>query len=155
MKYNFQLQEFPNSNFEIDTSIWTGRSQLFKDNVRIQQSDEKGKPFLIPDMNGNLVMAFPKTSFPDPVPNLTIGGKKIQIVEKLKWFEYLIGGLPILLLLGGALGGAIGALGSIINFRIFRQEGITAIKYLKIFGIIFSCFLIYLLIAGYLNNFFN
>lgn len=148
MKYNFQLLDFPNSNFEIETSIWTGKSKLQMDNIQEEQSKEKGKPFLIPLAIGDFVKAFPKTSFPDLVPKLEINGIENQIVEKLKWFQYLIGGLPILLLfLGGALGGGIGALGAIINFNIFRKDGTEFSKYTKIIGIVFGSYILYFLIV--------
>lgn len=148
MKYNFQLPDFPNSNFEIETSIWTGKTKLQKDNVQIEQSSEKGKPFLIPNSSGEIIKAFPKQSFPDFVPILEINGTKNQIVEKLKWFQYVLGGLPILLVfVGGAIGGAIGAVGTITNYNVFRQEGIELSKYLKIIGITVVSFVLYFTIA--------
>lgn len=30
MKYNFQLPDFPNDSFELETSAWTGKPRLFK-----------------------------------------------------------------------------------------------------------------------------
>ena len=134
----------------------TGKSKLFMDGTEINQSKEKGKPFLIPTTTNEFLKAFPKQSFPDYVPTLEINGVKNQVAEKLKWFEYLIGGLPILLLfLGGAIGGAIGVAGAIINFNIFRQEGTSTSKYLKVIGIVIGCFILYLLIAGLLYKLVN
>lgn len=154
MKYKFQLPDFPNSNFEIKTSIWTGKSILFKDNVQVGQSNETGKPFLIPNETGSLVMAFPKKAFPDFVPTLEINGIKYHIVEKLKWYQVALGGFPILLLfIGGALGGAIGALGTIINFTIFRQVGSDALKYLKVLGVIIASFTLYFILAITITEF--
>ena len=92
MKYKFQLSDFPNSSFEIETSIWTGKSKLFKDNVQVEQSKEKGKPFIIPNGTEEPIKAFPKPSLPDVVPTLEINGIKNQIVPKLKWFQYVLGG---------------------------------------------------------------
>jgi len=156
MKYNFQLLDFPNSNFVIETSIWTGKSKLLMDNRQIEQSKEKGKPFLIPTINNEFIKAFPKQSFPDFVPVLEINGTKNNIVEKLKWFQYALGGLPILLLLvGGAIGGIIGAVGTIINYNIFRQEETPIIKYLKVISIIILSYILYFVIVLIIHNLMN
>jgi hypothetical protein len=148
MKYNFQLSDFPNSNFEIETSIWTGKSKLFMNNSEIKKSTEKGKPFIIPRADGSLALAFPKQTYPDLIPTLEINGKINHIVEKLKWFEYFVGGLPIILIfVGGAIGGLIGVIASLTNFNVFRQEGNPIVKYMKVIGITGASYLVYLLVV--------
>lgn len=148
MKHNFQLSDFPNSYFEIETSIWTGKSKLFMNNTELKKSTEKGKPFLIPRPNGSLALAFAKQTYPDLVPTLEIDGKINHIVEKLKWHEYMIGGLPIILIfLGGAIGGLIGVIASLTNFIIFRQGGNPMLKYSKVIGITGVSYLAYLLLV--------
>lgn len=149
MKHIFQLPQFPNSNFEVQTSIWTGKSTLIMDNEILEKADEKGKPFLIPINDAEFVKAFPISSFPDSISVLEINGEKIQILEKLEWYQYVIGGLPVLLLfVGGAIGGGIGAFGAATNFSIFRQEGSDISKYLKVVGVIVGSYLLYLVVAG-------
>jgi len=148
MKHNFQLSDFPNSNFEIETSIWTGKSKLFMNNSEVKKSTEKGRPFLIPRVDGSLAVAFAKKSYPDLVPTLEIDGKINRIVEKLKWYEYIVGGLPIILIFaGGLIGGIIGAIASLTNFNIFRQEGNPMLKYAKVIGITGVSYLVYLIIV--------
>lgn len=150
MKYNFKLLEFPNTTFEIESSIWTGKSTLMKDGIIVAQSSEKGNPFLIPNGKDTFLKAFPKSSFPDSVPVLEINGKKHHILEKLKWWQYLIAGLPILLLfMGGAIGGALGGVTTVINLSIMRQSGSEVLKYLKVIGIVLAAYLGYALIASY------
>jgi hypothetical protein len=57
------------------------------------------------------------------VPQLIVDDKVIDIVEPLKWYQWVWVGLPILLVfIGGALGGLIGAIGAIINAKVFRTE---------------------------------
>ena len=151
MKHEFQLSAFPNSNFEIEKSVLTGKLKLQKDNIQVEQSKEKGKPFLVPDETGEVIKVFPKISLPDFVPALEIDGKIIHIFEKLKWFQYLLGGIPILLLFwGGALGGAIGALGAITSFQMFRKEGTETTKYLKVIGIVLASFILYAILVSLL-----
>lgn len=118
------------------------------DTVQVEQSKEKGKPFLIPSSDGTIVKAFPKPALPDFVPMLEIHGIKNQTAERLTTFQYVIGLLPILLLfLGGAIGGAIGAVGAITNFYILRQEGTEMSKYAKVIGIIMTSYIVYTLVV--------
>ncbi len=148
MKHQFHLADFPNSNFEIETSIWTGKSKLLKNNIQVEQSKEKGRPFLIPNGDNEFVKAFPKPSFPDFATTLEINGNKNYTVEKLKWFQYVLGGLPIILLfIGGALGGAIGIVGAITSYNIFRQDGSDFSKYLKVIGTVAATFALYFVFA--------
>lgn len=153
-KYHFKLPDFPNSNFALEVSIWTGRSKLFMNNQQLERSKEKGKPFLIPKGNNEFLKAFPKQSFPDLIPTLEVNGVKNNIAEKLKWFQYLLGGIPILLLFfGGVLGAVIGVIATMTNYNIFRQEGILINKYLKVIGIIVSSLIIYLVLITLLQKF--
>ncbi len=75
---------------------------------------------------------------------MEINGIKNQIVEKLKWFQYAIGGIPILLLF---VGGAIGVLAAMTNFNIFRQDGTEISKYAKVLGVVVGSYILYFLFA--------
>ncbi len=148
MKHHFQIPDFPNADFEIETSVLTGKSTLLKDNVQVEQSKEKGKPFLIPNGGGDLVKAYTKPAFPDSIPTLEINGTKHRIVEKLKWYQYALAALPVLLLfVGGAIGGALGAAGMVISINMFRQEGSETSNYIKVIGVIALTFFIYFALA--------
>jgi hypothetical protein len=152
MKHQFHLPTFPGSEFELETSIWTGKSKLHKDGLVVEQSKETGKPFLVPAADGGIVKAYPKPSLPDLAPTLEINGVKNRVVEPLQWHQYLVGALPILLLfLGGAIGGGIGAVGTITNYNLFRQEGSMVSKYGKVIGVVCLCYLLAALIAGQLG----
>lgn len=155
MKYNFTLPDFPNVSFEIESSIWTGKSKLTQNGVIVEQSKEKGKPFLIKTAEGLLIKAFPKNTA-DFSLTLEINGKKYRVAEKLKWYEYTIGALPILLLfVGGMIGGAIGGGCMVINFSIFREDGTILSKYTKVIGITGLCYGVYFLVSTFLLGMFN
>ncbi|WP_375561780.1 hypothetical protein ACE193_04295 [Bernardetia sp. OM2101] len=148
MKHQFQLPDFPNTLFEIETSIWTGKPNLKKNGIQVERSNEKGKPFLISTDTGKTVKAYHKTSFPDFAPTLEIDGIKHQVTPQLKWFQYILGGLPILLVfVGGAIGGLVGMFATAINFNIFRQDNSSTSKYLKVIGIIIASYTIYFVCA--------
>ena len=154
MKHIFELPDFPSSIFEIEEPFFLGKQKLYKDGVEVEQLKEKGKPFLIPNEYGAVIKVFPKKSFPDMATVLEINGVKNQVYNKLKWSEYIIGALPILLIVvGGGIGGAIGALGTIINFNIFRSKGSEISKYVKTLSISIITFIIYFLLAIALSKF--
>ena len=148
MNYEFQLPGISSSNFELVTSMWTGKSKLWMDNLPVEQSKEKGKPFLIPTPDGAITKAFPKQPLNDFAPILEIDGVKNLIVEPLKWYQSIISGLPIaLFFIGGGFGALIGLLSTFINFNIFRQMGNEPAKYLKVTGVIFGACFLYFVIA--------
>lgn len=156
MIYRFTMVDFPGSEFELETSIWSSKITLRKDDIEIEQSREKGKPFIIPRENQDIVKAFPKTTYPELIPAFEINGTKYEILEKLEWYKYLIGGLPLILIfIGGGVGGAIGALGALLNFNIFRQDGVEINKYLKVIGISLASVFLYIVLVSLISDLIN
>ena len=156
MKHTFTLPEFPGSVFEIETSIWTGKSNLWMDEVPVEQSSEKGKPFLIRKADGGYVQAFPKPAFPELFPDLEINGTKHKIVEKLKWYQYALAALPLLLVFaGGAIGGGVGMLGTIFGLQAFRQQGTELANYIKVIAIVVASYILYFSAAAFLHLLIN
>ena len=140
------LYGYPNDTFEIEHSAMTGKVKITKNGVELKQSTEKGKPFLLIQENGVVEHLYVKGSFPDFAPFLELNGEKIEIVEKLKWYQYAIGGLPMLLIfVGGLIGGGIGGGLSAYNFSVFRGDN-TEI------GITILGFVVYLVLSGLIVN---
>lgn len=136
MVYNFQLPQFPNVNFIMNHSFFTGKQTLLMDNKVVKQLKEKGKPFELLTNNGLKIKAYPKATLPDFVPNLYIDGEKYLIAKPLKWYQHVFGALPVLLLfVGGFLGGILGVTSSIINFSVFRTNKSNIIKYFIILAV--------------------
>jgi hypothetical protein len=84
-----------------------------------------------------------KYNWLDPVPKIIVGDDSVELAPSLKWYEYVWGGIPIVLVfVGGALGGFVGALGACANGRIFRSNRDAYAKYgisaLITFGAIFA-----------------
>jgi hypothetical protein len=64
-----------------------------------------------------------QTNFVDSIPAVLINGEKVLVVRALKWYEYVWVGIPILLVfIGGALGGGIGAAATYVNGRLIRSK---------------------------------
>lgn len=137
MEYAFKLSDYPNDNFKINSSFWKGITSFTMNGKPLKTIKEKGKPFEIPKPNGDgFTKAYIKPSLPDFAPTLFIDGKKHLTAEKLKWYEYVIGGLPILLVFsGGFIGAIIGAPISLTNFQIIRTEEKPVLKYAKVIGL--------------------
>ena len=86
-------------------------------------------------------------------PFLELNGEKIENVEKLKWYQYAIGGLPMLLIfVGGLIGGGIGGGLSAYNFSVFRGDNTEVMKYVKVIGITILGFVVYLVLSGLIVN---
>ena len=81
------------------------------------------------DNNAEIAMRF-RHRFFDPIPNLEIGGNLMQLAPPLKWHQYAWMMLPILLVIGGGLLGAIcGVIAMMLSAHIFRSERPVALRY--------------------------
>lgn len=149
MKYKFTIDSYPDSKFELESSVLTGRSYLYMDGKLLKQSTEKGLPFLIPTKTG-IVKGFPKSTFPDFAPTLLIDGQKHQVAPKLEWYQFALGALPVLLVfLGGAVGGALGIAATIFNFQAFRSESNMSTKYARVITTNIAAYVIFLVLANF------
>ena|SRR5690606_10634191 len=147
MKHPFTLPDFPDSVFEIETSIWSGKPVIYRDGAILPRSKEDGEPFLIVDAAGQDTRAYPKMTILDLIPALEINGITYQTVEKLTWYQYIIALLPMtMIIVGGLLGGVIGAVASLFNLQLFRTEGSDGMKYLKVIGTTVFAFILYFVV---------
>lgn len=148
MRNSFTLPHFPDSTLEIETSIWTGRSTLWKDGVELERSSESGKPFLALSDSGDLYKMYPKPSFGELTPPLEIDGIKYSTAEKIHWYQYALSATPMLLVfLGDGTGSGIGALGTVMNLKTFSTDEPVIMKYLKVIGISILAYVLYSLLA--------
>ena len=65
----------------------------------------------------------------DPVPIVEYDGRQIEVVRRLRWYEYVWMALPILLLHGGALGALFGIGAIHVSSRIIRSERSAWVRY--------------------------
>jgi hypothetical protein len=136
MKFPFQLSEFPNSDFQLDVDPFLGRNKIYQDGVLLNKlTKEKGKPFEVTSKLGANTLIYLKLNAPDIiVPKIMVNGSEVMFVEKLKWWEYVLAWMPLILLFtGGAIGGGIGGATSGLNCVILRKPMSPAKKYALIF----------------------
>ncbi len=84
----------------------------------------------------------------DFVHVVTFRGRKFPLEERLSPLEYVLGGLPVLLIfIGGAIGAAIGIMGAIWTYDYFRTEKRTGMQIAVALGIAALCYVLYLAVA--------
>lgn len=84
----------------------------------------------------------------DFVHVVSFRGRKTALEKRLSTLEYIIGGLPVLLIFaGGLLGALVGFMGAVWTYDYFRTEKRTGIQVAVALGIAVVCCLVYLALA--------
>lgn len=130
MGYTTNIEGFEGQNIEVNTSFWTG-TKLLVNGDPAQKGNKRGE-MILQRNDGKQVIATWKPQFLGlDVPQLTVDGKPVILVEPLKWYQWVWSGWPIILLfIGGALGAIAGMVSFSINTKIFRTEMNDALKYI-------------------------
>lgn len=82
---------------------------------KLKVKDNQGQEVLIIPNHGPMMM--------DPWCGVKIKDQVIRLREPLKWYQYCLGGWPMLMVgFGGAIGGALGFMASYFNLSIFRSR---------------------------------
>ncbi|MNM81619.1 hypothetical protein D3C81_936300 [compost metagenome] len=102
-----------------------GKFNVFWNGMKIQKTDGK-YPVNMNNESKSLDISRHKIT---GAPIVLLNGQEIEIANKLKAYQWVISMLPLLLILiGGALGGLLGALGFSVNVLLFRSKLPTAVK---------------------------
>jgi hypothetical protein len=89
---------------------------------------KRGK-YTVRDNKGKELLLRLKYNLVDPVPKLEIEGEDIELAPPLKWYQYVLIGLPlVLVVIGGAVGAFIGVITAYANVFIFRSSKNTLMK---------------------------
>lgn len=135
MKYPFQLEEYPGSQFEIESNFRSGKIFMYKDGEKLLRvRDLEGQPFSVIGPTGELTHIYAKNAFPDPAPKITVNNTRIHYVQPVKWYEYVVAAFPIILalFLGAYFGVLAGIPICILNFQILRSSFPTPVRYLAV-----------------------
>ncbi|ATW26925.1 hypothetical protein [Candidatus Formimonas warabiya] len=150
MIYKTNLPTNSNLEITIETSLWS-KPKFYVNGKLTERVKEKGNPYIIKLEDGTSEKVFLKLNPFDNVPIIKFKDEEILFVRKLYWYEYVLGGLPlILVIIGGALGGLLGALGAIMNFRIIRTDYSLPLKAVFILGVTILSYFCYILVASLL-----
>jgi hypothetical protein len=149
MQWHFALPGSSTPSCRLEKSFWLGQLKLWCQGREVPRSKEKGKPFLIRGSDGSQARVHVKGNGWDYVPRLEVDGLRVLLDRPLSTLEYVVGGIPLLLMfLGGAIGGATGAIGTVYNYRVLRATASIPMKALGLVGVTGLSFLTYLVVAA-------
>ncbi len=132
----FQI-DYP--NFKLNKLIvrgsFYGKPKLFLNGKKVKPTNRnifsRKRKYKIKNDNGTVITAILIYRWMDAIPILEIDGIKIEIRKSLKWYEYIWIAIPLILMfIGGAIGGFIGAVGILTNSVLFRKFTSQFAKYL-------------------------
>jgi hypothetical protein len=147
MEWHFALPGSPARSCRLEKSFWLGSLRLWHQGREVPRSKEKGKPFLVPRPDGTQARVQIKSGF-DYLPKIEVDGQALSVGRPLTTLEYVLGGLPmVLMFVGGAIGGASGAVGTMFNYRILRATTSVPMKVLGVAAVTGLTFLTYLVLA--------
>ena len=130
MNYIAKIEGLENQNIEAKVSFWSG-PKLLVNGEPAHKGTKRGE-MVLQRNDGKQVSVTWKPQFLGlDIPQLVVDGKTINLVEPLKWYQWLWGGWPAMLLfVGGALGGITGMIAVVINAKVFRTEMSGVLKYM-------------------------
>lgn len=109
-----------------------------------------GHQYALPAAGGGAVEATVRSAFADPYPTVEVNGVRHRTGPSVPAALRVLTLLPILLMVavGGALGGLIGALGFVVNVgAVTRIRTPTAVKALIMVGVSAVAFVLWLAVA--------
>ena len=130
MDYQMNIEGFEGQNLQVHVRFWSG-PQLLVNGEPVPKGGKRGE-MRFQRNDGKQVTATWKPQFLGlDIPQLTIDGKTIRLVDPLKWYQWIWGGWPVILIFaGGLLGGAAGLIGLLLNAKVFRTDLSGGLKYI-------------------------
>jgi hypothetical protein len=127
MRIEVKHPAFKTRRLEVEPASFFAGPKLFLNDVLQKR---KGTQYTIASDSGQELPVKVLYNFLDPIPKLKIGDDTLILAKPLQWYEYVWIGIPMLLVfVGGAVGGFIGAGSTVINGRIFRSDRSSSAKY--------------------------
>ena len=130
MNYTANIEGFEGQNIEVKMGFWAG-PKLLVNGEPAPKGNKRGEMTLERNDGKDATAKWKQQALGLDVPQLIVDEDVITLVEPLKWFQLVWGGLPILLVfMGGLLGGLTGFIGFSANTKIFRTDMNDVVKYL-------------------------
>ena len=122
MRFKLEHPALESEDVVLNISGLFGNPELLHNDRPLMEKSAGTNIYTIKKESGVVTIALEPEMF-DPFPQLEIEGDKYPIGRKLNPFDYLVVGLPMLLIfVGGAIGGILGFLASSINARVMRMR---------------------------------
>jgi hypothetical protein len=146
MSYPVKLPGFEDREIVVEPAGFFSGPKLLVDGQPAPKGRGRGEMLVRRSDGKDVVFSF-RSNFLD-VPALMIDGKPLNLVEPLKWYEWVWNGLPLVLIVtGGALGGAIGVIAMSFNIKIFRSSQSAVLKYAVTAAVGAAAFVVYRVLA--------
>lgn len=132
---------------ELRLEYGTFKQRLYQDGREIPRQGRFNPKYFVTNTSGEqeemkIVFGF------DFVHVVMFRGQKIDLEERLSAREYIVGGLPVLLiLLGGLIGALFGFVGATFNYNYMRQEKSFVKQLLVSLGVSVFCYIAYFMFA--------
>lgn len=145
MQLEIQHPAFRTQRLAVETAGWFSGPKLLLNGSAVKK--QKGR-FPVASDSGEETPVQLKYNFLDPIPKVAIAGETLQVAPSFRWYEYAWIGIPMLLLfIGGAIGGGVGAMGAIANGHVFRSGYSTPARYGLSAFVTVAAFIVYGVLA--------
>jgi hypothetical protein len=143
----FQIPDAPGTEIVVRRGFWTATKILEGGQPLSRLSGRKG-PFVLP-LNDGTSRTLSVRGFLNP--SIQVDGQTYPLERRLRPYEYLLVGIPLLLAIpgitGGALGFALGFGGALGNARLARSAMHLPLRILSMVGLSVCLAVIYILVA--------
>lgn len=129
-----------------------GNPELYQNGEKLFEKSLGTNIYIIRSEEGPVTIALEPKKL-DPFPRLEIAGEKYPIGRKLSFFDYIIVGLPMtLLLIGGVIGALLGFLATSFNARIMRMPKSAFERYGFCLASFLAAFVVWYFLAIGINS---
>jgi hypothetical protein len=130
----------------VTTNAFWGRPAVTVGGVPAPRTGKR--QYALPAAAGGAVEATVRSAFADPYPTVEVNGAQHRTGPSVPVVLRVLAPLPILLVaVGGALGGLIGALGFVANLAVARTRAPSVVKALIMVGVSVVAYVVWLAIA--------
>ena len=128
MRYQIILKGFEGRTIEVQPPGLLSGAQLLLDGEPAPRGANRGEMLLRRNDGKDVVVKF-KGFFLD-VPNLVVDGEVIQVVQPLKWYQWVWICLPLLIMIrGGIISPFIAFMAIALNLSLFRKGESSLVKF--------------------------
>jgi hypothetical protein len=148
VNYPVKPQGFEGQKIEVQPAGIFSGYKLIVNGLPAPKGAKRGEMLLRRNDGAEVIASWKPQALGFDVPQLVVDGSAIPLVQPLKWYEWLWGGLPMLLVFaGGALGAVIGFIAFSVNSKIFRAPFSLFLKFLTTAAISMVAVMVYFLIV--------
>ncbi len=140
MKYQINLRGFEGQTVEVQPPGLLSGSKLFLNGEPAPRGAKRGEMLLRRNDGKDVTVRF-KGFFLD-VPNLVVDDEVVQVVQPLKWYEWVWNCVPLLIAIGGGILPLLIAFVAIsLNLSLFRK-GESRLAKFGLTGLVSVCALV-------------